>query len=121
MKINPRRSAAPSGRGVAEVGQWRRPRLESSPGGDVGQAALGVVDQQKVDALALESMIIIEPLGVDEGYVALAVLGDDHFGASLHLLGQFGQIGARLGERHHIAGRYAHYGILREVTEFCAV
>ena len=45
-----------------------------------------------------------QTVGVDLRDVALAVLGDDLLGAGLGLVGQLGEVGARLGEGHHIAG-----------------
>src|SRR5574337_546459 len=78
--------------------------LLRTPGLDVGQSAPGVFDQQQVDALALQPVVVIQPVGVDEGDIALTVLRDDLFFAGLGLIGQLGQIGACLGEGHHITG-----------------
>jgi hypothetical protein len=50
--------------------------------------------------------------GVDQGDVTLAILGDDLLGAGLGLVGQLGQLGSRLGERHHVAGRKSHGQLL---------
>ena len=48
------------------------------------------------EALALEAVVIVEPGGIDQRDVTLAVLGDDLFGAGLGLVGQIRQRGARL-------------------------
>jgi hypothetical protein len=57
-----------------------------------------------VNTLALQAVVVVQAVGVDEGNVAFTVLGDDLLRASLGLIGQLGQVGARLGEGHHIAG-----------------
>jgi hypothetical protein len=44
---------------------------------DVGDAAPGIVDQQQVDALPLQPVVVVQPVGVDQRHIALAVLGDD--------------------------------------------
>jgi hypothetical protein len=74
------------------------------PASDIGQATTSIVDQQQVDALALQAVVVVQSVCIDQGHVAFAVLGDDLFGARLGLVGQLRQIGARLGEGHHIAG-----------------
>jgi len=65
-----------SGRGCA-------PLLKPGDGGigpagaaglDVGQAALGIVDQQQVDALTLQAVVAVQPVVVDQRDVALTVL-----------------------------------------------
>ena len=50
---------------------------------DVGQAALRIGYQQQVDALALQAVVVVQPVSVDEVDVALAVLGDGLLGAVL--------------------------------------
>src|SRR5665213_323486 len=88
---------------------------------DVFQPAPGIVDQQQVDSLALQVVVVVQPVGIDEGHIALTILGDDLLGAGLHMIGKLGQVGTRLSERHHVAGRDAHDWPLCGVTEFCAV
>ena len=78
--------------------------LVGAAGGDVGQAAPGIVEQQQVDAFAFQPVVVVEPVGVDQCDVAFTVLGDDLFGAGLCLIGQLGQVRACLGEGHHITG-----------------
>jgi hypothetical protein len=39
-------------------------RPAGAAGLDVGQAALGIVDQQQVDALALLAVIVVQPVGM---------------------------------------------------------
>jgi len=49
-----------------------------------------------MDALAFQLVVVIEALRVDQRDIALAVFGDDLFGAGLDLVGEFGKVGARL-------------------------
>lgn len=46
---------------------WVRPAA-------ISEATPGVIDEQQVDVLALQAVVIVQAFGVDEGYVALAVL-----------------------------------------------
>lgn len=50
---------------------------------DVGQAAVRIVDQQKVDVLALQAVVVVPPVGVDERDLVLTAICDDFLGASL--------------------------------------
>jgi hypothetical protein len=86
---------------------------QGTPGHDVGQTATGVFKQQQMDALAFQPAVIVQAVGVDQGHVAFTVLGDDLFGASLGLVGEFGKIGACLGEGHCITGRKTHGSLPR--------
>lgn len=49
--------------------------FDAAAGGDVGQSALRVIDQQPMDALALQAVVVVQPVGVDQRNVALTVLG----------------------------------------------
>jgi hypothetical protein len=44
-----------------------------------------------MDALPLQLMVIVQPLGIDDGNVAFAVLGDELFSARLYLIGKIGK------------------------------
>ena len=73
--------------------------------GNIVEALLRILQQQQVNALALQPMVVIQPVSVDQRYVALTVLGDDLLGTCLDLIGQIGKIGTCLGERHHVIRR----------------
>ena len=52
-------------------------RLKCAAGCDVGEAALGIVDKQQVDAFPLQPVVVVQPFCVNQCDVALTVLGDD--------------------------------------------
>ncbi|MNR66414.1 hypothetical protein D3C85_1898840 [compost metagenome] len=57
-----------------------------------------------MDALAFQSVVVVQPACVDKSDIALAVLGDDFFGTGPRLVGELGEVGARLGEWHNVTG-----------------
>ena len=59
---------------------------------DVCEAFARVVNQQQMDAFALKLVVVVQSSGVDEGHIALTVLGDDLLSTSLHLVSQFRQV-----------------------------
>jgi hypothetical protein len=65
--------------------------LKGSAGGNVGQAAPGIVDQKQMDALASRPVVVVQPACVDRCDATFAVLGDDLLGAGLGLIGQLGE------------------------------
>lgn len=52
-------------------------RILDPAGGDVIQTLVGIVNQQQMNPLALQPVVVVQPPRVDQGGVALAVLGDD--------------------------------------------
>lgn len=54
---------------------------------------------QQLDSLALQAVIVVQSVGVDQRYIALTVLGDDLLSAGLDLVGQLRKVSACLGER----------------------
>jgi hypothetical protein len=40
--------------------------LEDPSGGDVGQTTPGIVDEQQVDALAFQSVVVVQPVDIDQ-------------------------------------------------------
>ena len=57
------------------------PRIAGPSRGYVRDSFLGFIEQHKMDARSLQPVIVIQPVGIDQGDVALAVAGDD-FSAS---------------------------------------
>jgi hypothetical protein len=88
-------ACSPTGLHLAFIASRRRAsplRLQCSDGDigilrtvrrDVREAAARIVDQQQVDALALQAVVVVQALGVDQRDVDLAVLGDDLLGTGL--------------------------------------
>ena len=95
------------------VGTYRGITLSEAQRKVMDQAFARIVDQQQVDALALQPVVVVQPVCIDQGDVAFPVLGDDFFGACLGLVSQLGQVRACLGEWHDIAGSKAHGWLLR--------
>ena len=54
---------------------------------DVCEAFARIVNQQQVDAFTLKLVVVVQPLGVDDGHIALTVLGDDLLCTSFYLVG----------------------------------
>lgn len=50
-----------------------------------------VVKQQQVNTLTLQLVVVVQPMRVDQGDVAFAVLGDDLLSTSFRLVRQFRQ------------------------------
>lgn len=94
------RDGAQRGQGVVRI-------LDLSSG-NVVQALASIVNQKQVDALALQLVVVVQSLGVNDGNIALAILGNDLFGTGFDLLNQVGQGGPRLSEWNHIACSERH-------------
>jgi hypothetical protein len=49
-----------------------------------------------MNALAFQPVVVVQPVGVDQGDIALTVLGDDLFRSGLDLFGKFREVGASM-------------------------
>ena len=57
-----------------------------------------------MDALALQTVVIIQAVSVYQGNITLPILRDDLFGTALRLIGELRQFGPGPGEGHYIFG-----------------
>jgi hypothetical protein len=66
---------------------WITPRATfNAAGGDIVKSLACLIDQQQVNARALQPVVMVQPLRVDQRHVTLAVLGDYLLGAGLRSL-----------------------------------
>lgn len=81
-------------------------------GSNVVESPGSLVDQQQVNALTLQLVAVVQPAGVDQGNVTLAILGNDLLGAAFDLVSQFGEVRSRVRERDDVACGNTHDDIL---------
>jgi hypothetical protein len=69
-----------------------------------------------MDMLALETMVVIEPTGIDQSDVTLAVAGDDLLATSAYFLCKLGQPRADLIQRNDVLRSDRHdYELCRPI------
>jgi len=62
--------------------------------------------------LALQLVVIVQTLSVDQGDITLAVLGDDLLGTALDLFSQFGKVCSGVRERNNVTCGNTNDGLL---------
>src|SRR3990167_2420370 len=77
-------------------------------GGDIVESLARLIDQQQVNAFALQTVVMVQPLRIDQRHVAFAVLGDDFLGAGLDFFSQLRKVGAGLRQRNNVVRGNSH-------------
>ena len=89
-----------------------RPRVLYATCGNVIETPACFVDQQKMNALTLQLVVVVQPFRVDQRNIAFAIFGNHFFDTGLYLLGQFRKRRAGLRERNDITLRERHESLL---------
>src|SRR2546422_9130562 len=84
-------------------------QAERLPSSQVLDAPEGFVKQTDMNMFSLQAMIVVQPLGINQGSAALPVFGNDLFASrGADLFTEFRQFGTRVTERDDVLGRNGH-------------
>ena len=103
-----RAGLAPAAYVVVARAAAARARELKAAGRDIVQPLDGLINQQQVNAFAFETVVVVEPVGVNQRNVTFTVLRNDFLRPPFNGIGQLRKLGAGLRKRNDIVGRKAH-------------